>query len=264
MPEDLWTRSYRCEAYPNPGLRPTCLRRQARRSFSDAEREYCEALPRAADPASFARSEFDRLEKSKLRAVMYKEQGFVCAYCERQIQRSAFVPRIDHRRPLSLNPDVALHWKNLYLSCASIDTCDAAKRDRPLRWDDSHPDLPWPTDLDFARHTSHLRVAAKCMCAAILDWTVAPGEFSSSLSTIRPDGTRMRKAILNLNHPSLVAARAAAIDSERTRIERDFKGVVASKRERDRRAFDRLREAQLQSFVSSRVCWLRKLVGRGR
>ena len=42
--------------------------------LSDAESAYLSALPGVPDKVSFARSEFDRLEKPKLRSVMYREQ----------------------------------------------------------------------------------------------------------------------------------------------------------------------------------------------
>ena len=36
---------------------------------------------------------------------------------------------------------------NLYLSCASLETCDAAKDDHPFRWDDA--DMPRPVDFRY-------------------------------------------------------------------------------------------------------------------
>ena len=54
-------------------------------SLRKAEGAYVAALPEAPNPVSFARSEFNRLEKRKLRGVMYREQGFLCIYCERQV-----------------------------------------------------------------------------------------------------------------------------------------------------------------------------------
>lgn len=84
-------------------------------TLCDAEREYREALPAHANRVSFARTEFDRLDKGKLRAVMYREQGSLCIYCERQIDEGSPAPRIEHWRPLSDRPEEALHWRNLYL-----------------------------------------------------------------------------------------------------------------------------------------------------
>ena len=80
----------------------------------------------------------------------------------------------------------------------------------------------------------------------------------------RPDGGRVRRAIANLNHPALVAARAAALDGERMRMERDFKNKTATKDQREERASRLLGTGQLPAFVSIRVAWLRKTLGRGR
>ena len=75
---------------------------------------------------------------------------------------------------------------------------------------------------------------------------------------------RVRKSILNLNHPALVAARKAAIDAERARMERDFKGKTATPEERETRAASLLTRKTLDTFVSIRICWIRKRLGKGR
>ena len=77
------------------------------------------------------------------------------------------------------------------------------------------------------------------------------------------DGGR-RRAILNLNHPTLVAARRAALDSERIRLRRDFERRTASRHERAARAAGLLGRGRLPAFVSIRVSWLRRTLGRGR
>jgi uncharacterized protein (TIGR02646 family) len=231
--------------------------------FADAEQQYLDALPSAADPASFARSEFDRLEKRKLRSVMYEEQRYLCAYCEREIKEGGQVPRIDHWRPLSKNHRFALHWKNLYLSCSSPETCDGAKGDRSLKWDDGDSDLPWPTDFDYERHlgfTSRgdMYVRNDTGLSDATRWAL---ELAIDNRQVR---MCMQESILNLNHPALVAARAAAIDSERARMGREFKGKTATPGDRKRRADSLMREDRQPSFISIRICWLRRNVGRGR
>jgi uncharacterized protein (TIGR02646 family) len=232
-------------------------------SLRDAEVAYLVALPGAADQVAFCRTEFDRLEKRKLRAEMYREQRSICVYCERKIAEGTPTPRIEHWHPLSLDPRLALHWKNLYLSCPSLETCDSAKGNRALRWDDADPHLPWPTDLRYeelvgftsrgdiyVRRDVVLADAVRRGLALALDH--------------RQVGNRTRRAILNLNHPALVAARAAALDSERTRLERDFENSTASREDRDQRAKEMLSKNPLAAFVSIRVAWLRKRLGRGR
>ena len=232
-------------------------------SFADAERRYLEALPGSTDPASFARSEFDRLEKRKLRAVMYEEQRYLCAYREREIYEGGPLPRIDHWRPLSRNHGFALHWKNLYLSCSSTETCDGAKGDRSLKWDDGDPDLPWPTDFDYERHvgfTSRGEIYVR-NDTGMNDVTRRALELAVDNHQV---GTCKQESVLNLNHPALVAARAAAIDSERVRMEREFKGKTATPADRQRREDTLMREDRQKPFISIRVSWLRRIMGRGR
>jgi hypothetical protein len=78
------------------------------------------------------------------------------------------------------------------------------------------------------------------------------------------DNNMKDNGILNLNHPALVAARAAAIDSERSRLERDYKGKTANKADRQARAHTMLGEQPLRAYVSIRVGWLFKTLGAGR
>src|SRR5204862_3500287 len=118
-------------------------------SLRDAERDYLATLPHQAERSAHARARFDQLDKRKLRRVMYQEQRSICVFCERSIAEGNPTPRIDHWQCLSARPEYALHWKNLYLSCASEETCEATKGDQPLRWDDGDSHLPWPTDLQY-------------------------------------------------------------------------------------------------------------------
>ena len=101
--------------------------------FRDAEREYLAALPGRPNKVRFAKAEFDRLDKPKLRQVMYGEQGSLCVYCEQELSESDSRPHVEHWRPRSRNPEYALHWRNLYLSCSTKDTCGDRKGDQPLR-----------------------------------------------------------------------------------------------------------------------------------
>jgi predicted ATP-binding protein involved in virulence len=78
------------------------------------------------------------------------------------------------------------------------------------------------------------------------------------------DDTTKDNGILNLNHPKLVAARAAAVDGERERLDRDFPVRTASKGDRAVRVKAMLAEQPLQEFISIRVGWLNRTLGRGR
>ena len=229
--------------------------------MGQAENAYLGALPNAQDQVSFARSAFDGLDKQKLRTEMYREQRSLCVYCERQIAEGFPPPRIDHWRPLSIEPALALGWKNLYLSCTTPDTCDSAKGDRALRWDDTDPHLPWPVNIRYedvvgfsSRGEVYVRsdVALAGATRRALDLAIAD----------RPDGAGVRRGIVNLNHPALVKARRAAVRGERKRLEREFKNRTATREEREERASQLLGRGQFPQFVSIRVAWLRKRLGR--
>ena len=236
---------------------------QTPRRFVDAEREYLTALPDRSDKTRFARTEFDRLDKDKLRKVMSGEQSSLCVYCERRLSENGRPAHVEHWRPLSGAPEHALCWRNLYLSCATIDTCDGAKGNRRLRWDDADPDLPWPTELDYeglVAFDSDGRMYVR-------DDVGIDGATRRALELAIDDhrhGGDRRRAILNLNHPTLVAGRRAALDSERTRLEKDFENRIATREQREERAARLLDQEQRPAFVSIRVAWLRKRLGRGR
>ena len=196
---------------------------------------------------------------------MYREQRSICVYCERSVAEEVPgrpIPRIDHWKPLSLHHDLALHWKNLYLSCPTKETCDSAKGDLSLRSGENEPDLPWPSDYAYEillGYTStgeiYLRTdinadepVRKALAAVIGSQGLGPG---------------YRSARLNLNHPALVEARAAAIDAEKKRIEKEFAGKRATLEDREQHAMTLLAKNPLPDFVSVRVAWLRKFLGRG-
>ena len=236
---------------------------QQPRPLQQAERDFLAALATAPVPSRFARSSFDGLEKSKLRAVLYVEQGSVCVYCERRLTERHPPPRIEHWRPLALNPDLALHWRNLYLSCPNPGTCDCRKRESPLRADDGDPDLPWPVDHDYAHcvgFTSlgeiYVRSDAPLNSAQRKALVLAIG--------LPHDETIQDNSILNLNHPPLRAARAAAIDAERARLDGRFRNKAATQSDREMVATEHLGADPLPEFVSIRVAWLRRTLGAGR
>ncbi len=236
---------------------------QAPRRFVDAEREYLRALPNRSNKTEFARKEFDQLDKGKLREVMSGEQASLCVYCERRLPENGGPARIEHWIPLSSAPQYALRWRNLYLSCATLDTCDGAKGDRRLRWDDADPDLPWPTELDYERLVGFDGDGRMYVRddAPIDEATRRALELA--IDDLEYGGDR-RRAILNLNDPTLMEERRAALDRERTLMERDFENKHATKDEREERATRLLGQERLPAFVSIRVTWLRKTLGRGR
>ena len=236
---------------------------QAPRGLAEAETKYLAALPGRPNKVRFARAAFHGLDKAKLREVMHLEQGSLCVYCERALSETDASGHVEHWRPRSRAPEFALHWRNLYLSCSARDTCGIRKGDRALKADDADPDLPWPTELDYeelvgftSRGEMYVRDDARMDGATrrALELAIDDGR----------DAGGRRRAILNLNHPTLVAARHAAIDSEQARLRRDIEQGTASSEERAARASSLLGRSQLPAFVSIRVSWLRRTLGRGR
>ena len=240
---------------------------QPARRFVDAERDYLRDLDatREEDQTGLARSRFDQLAKSKLRKAMDHEQRSLCIYCEARLEAAEHGPRarVEHWRPLAREPRYALAWKNLYLSCPRPDTCDDAKANRPLKWDDRDPGLPWPTECAYEKllgFTSRGEIYVRK--DAVLD---APTRKALELALDdQPEGRRKRRAILNLNHPSLVAARAAALDDERDSLRRAFKNRAASRQDRTRRATALTAGRRWPRYVSIRLAWLHKTLGKGR
>ena len=237
---------------------------QVRRSMQQAERDFVAALRSATERTACARSTFDALEKRKLREVLYAEQGSLCVFCERRIKEQQHPPpRIDHWRPLSANPELALCWRNLYLCCATETTCDCRKKESPLSADDEDAELPWPVDHAYECSIGFTSLGEMYVRSNTL---LSSAQYKAlTLAIGAPhNGEKKDNGILNLNHPALVAARQAALDSERIRLDRDYRGKTASKADRAARAEAMLTEQPLWEYVSIRVCWLTGTLGKWR
>ena len=235
---------------------------QTPQQFVDAEREYLAALGGRTNKSGFARSEFGQLHKVKLRRVMNGEQGSICVYCERRLAESASPPPVEHWRPLHAVPEFAIHWNNLYLSCATRNTCDDRKGGQPLKADSTDRDLPWPTEFAYecvVGFTSGGRMYVR-NDVELADATRRALELA--IDDVWHDGRR-RKSILNLNHPSLLEARRASLDSEQARLERKSSQHVQSSDERTDRAAQILGQDPRPEHVSIRVAWLLNSLGRG-
>ncbi len=235
---------------------------QAPRRFVDAEREYLASLGGRANKSGFARTEFNQLDKAKLREVMYREQGSICVYCERRLSEGVPTPPVEHWRPLRAAPEFAIHWKNLYLSCPTGDTCDRRKGRRRLKAKDPDPDLPWPTDFAYECVVGFTTAGNMYVRNDIrLDQAIRSA-LELAIGVGQPSG-QQRRAILNLNHPTLLEARRAALDSERTRLKSDFGHHTPSGEDRANRATQILARHPLPEHVSIRVAWLRRTLARG-
>ena len=153
--------------------------------------------------------------------------------------------------------------KNLYLSCTFVGTCDDAKADGRLAWSEDDADLPWPADASYEEWMgftsggeTYVRRDAPITLAARRALELAIAD--------QADGARRRRSILNLNHPALIEARKAAIDAERARMARDFPNRHATEDERRARADAMLNDRPYPPFVSIRVAYLRKTLGKNR
>lgn len=236
---------------------------QETRTWRQAEEQFLVGLATAADRSAYARTTFDSMEKRKLRAVMYREQGGLCVYCERRVSEGQPTPRIDHWRPLNAAPHLALHWRNLHLSCASDSTCDVLKHERPLRDAATDSDLPWPVDHAYERCVGFTSIGEVYVRSdAPLDETQRRA-LVHALGVPHDDNVK-DNGVLNLNHPKLVAARIAALDSERTKLQRQHNGKTATREEREARKAALLGEQPLQEFVSIRARWLDRSLGKAR
>lgn len=236
---------------------------QPAQTLKQAEEQFLGGLATASSHVNYARDAFDDLEKRKLREVMYREQGALCVFCERRLAEGHPTPRIDHWQPLSREPQRALHWRNLHLSCATSETCDVRKHESSLRATPSDPDLPWPVDLPYERCVGFTSLGEAYVRSD------APLDDSQRRALVlalgQPHDDRVKdNGVLNLNHPKLVAARVAALDSERTKLDRMYKNRTASPEERASRRDGLLREHPLQEFVSIRARWLDRSLGKAR
>lgn len=236
---------------------------QASCGLITAEKRFRKELESAPEPVKFSRARFKDLDKKKLRAQLYAEQGHLCVFCQRRVKETLPEPRIDHWRPLSLNTEYALAWRNLHVSCTNRNTCDVAKWEWPLKWDDADPDLPWPSKFDFERHLGFTSLGEMY----VRNDTGLDARVRKALELAIADQVvngRSRKAILNLNHNSLVAERQEALDSEMEKFEHDFAGRHATPQERDDYANALLQDDHLPVFISIRLAWLKKLIGKGQ
>ena len=233
--------------------------------FVDAECEFLCTLRNTPEENKrrFVKRSFDQLDKSKLRKVMSSEQASLCVYCECRISEKWGEAHIEHWRPRSRAPEFALHWNNLYLSCETHDTCGTAKEDRRLTWDDADPDLPWPTELEYEQKVGFGRDGRIYVRNDVEIEEATRKALNLAINDYRDATGTDKDAILNLNHPDLLAKRAEAIDSERRRMKKDF-GGTATAEEREERAAGLLAKNPRPEFVSIRVAAVLETLGRGR
>lgn len=201
---------------------------------------------------AYARDLFDDMNKPKLRESLFAEQYELCVYCERRVEETKPPPPIDHWNPLSDFLHHAFVWENLHISCDSPDTCDKRKKHDPLN-------LPWPVDF---RYEEVLGFTSGGLMYVRKD-VAMEDSLRTALAVALEDqpGPPRIKSTLNLNHPALRAARAAAIQAEE-------EAIVASPAmpadERRQRALDLLARSERDAFVSARVAFWSGQLGAGK
>lgn len=123
-------------------------------------------------------------QKAEIRKGLARDQGTLCAYCQRRSPPAEGSMRIDHWHSRS-DGGAQFEWSNLVGSCASSQTCDIHKANARLFL---HP-YRAPAPRDLLRYTRDGRAQS--------------------------DDTRVEDDIkaLNLNAPELVRARKAALDA---------------------------------------------------
>lgn len=223
---------------------------QEQRSLAAADAAYQLSRVKAADPVAHARSEFDSMHKRYVRDLLFAEQSYLCVYCERAIREVHPPPPIDHWKPLSLFLHEVFDWNNLHLSCRTVDTCDDRKKNVALN-------LPWPVSFKYEEilgFTSGGRMYVRT------DVQVE-GQVRQALAIALDDQTGPPgiRSTLNLNHPALREARAAAIESEETASQPPM-----TKAQQEQRVASLLAQPQRDDFVSSRLAYLSGQLGVGR
>lgn len=196
----------------------------------------------------YARTRFDSLHKRVMRDFLFVEQRNLCVYCERAIEEVQPPLPIDHWNPLSLFLQQVFNWENLHVSCLSIDTCDDRKKNVDLR-------LPWPVSFHYEEVFGF---TSGGFMYVRNDVDIAP-DLREALERALADlpGPPAARSTLNLNHPALRAARAAAIE-----VEEDMAPPTPAKRQQ--RIATMLAQPRREAFISARLFALNGQFGLGR
>lgn len=235
---------------------------QLEMTFVECEQDYLAKLPsiRKELQSKWARDCFGDMNKKIIRQHLRVEQRHLCVYCEDRVEEPEFAPfpPVEHWRPLAKSLTTAIHWRNIYQSCARPRCCDDRKHDSTLTTQ-TGDDLPWPCEFPYEEvigfsHNGEMYVRRNSKLTAEQCEALERAIGRAEDDLLQGD----RFAILNLNHPTLREARAAAIDTEFNRSR------AHSMEERGSRATRYLEAAKRPAFVSVRVAWLRKQCGVDR
>ncbi len=235
-----------------------CADGQQEMSFEECERDFLGRLKEIEGDvkrSQWARDYFNGIVKKRLRDALRPEQRSLCVYCEDRVDEppTAPFPPVEHWRPVSGSHETAVCWQNLYLSCDRDKCCDDQKRFAELASPEGEH-LPWPCDFPYERVIGIDPIGVVFVRRnGVLNDELCE-VLTRAIGRATDDGVRGDpKSILNLNHPTLCAARLGAITAEAERSK------TLSQAEREMRADALLRAPRRVAFVSARVAWLLRL-----
>ncbi len=213
---------------------------QAQRTLTLARAELQRDLAAATeDHSKVARNRFDSVGK-ELRPYLYAEQHELCAFCESPLPRDRSKMRIAHWVPISLEPDRALDWTNLYASCPGhppLESCDPAQAN-------TAPPIEPPAARDWA----------SLLKFHVDGWVEpkpgAPPEVEAALK------------LWNLDNRTLRAARKAAIGAEMRRLDESAPGRPVAKEKVSRRIAELMQAPN--GYVSAVLQYLAKREAQAR
>lgn len=123
------------------------MRHIAKHAEPGTVRETREAPTTDLTTTASARTAFEQIDKSAVRAALTAEQEGLCAFCMRRAdtrmnEEGRPVMRVAHRVPVAVDPSRALDWQNFLGSCDGVlaasgpaRTCDVAQRNTALTVD---------------------------------------------------------------------------------------------------------------------------------
>lgn len=197
-----------------------------------------------------AQTAYGQCDKQQVRDHLAREQGYLCAFCMREIEPAPRFARpvtmkIAHRTPIAVRPQFALTWTNLLGACdggqrGDVRTCDTAQGSTALAVDPTNR-----ASIDAIAYEA--RPPRRGLFV-----TAADPALCTELGGDRaPDGSP-RRGVLGLNGGDLPELRSLAWDAFRLAFRARHPGRPAGKPE--------LREF-LPRFVAERAPRLPEMLG---
>ncbi len=139
--------------------------------------------------------------KSQLRKQLLEEQGFICCYCQQEIQDDFHTP-IEHIKPRELFKELTFDYKNLLASC------DGGQKERRAT-------KPFPAFCDAKKGKQHIEISPLYPnCEQHFDYKIIETTADIEIEVVG-NTIEGRKVIeqLNLNVPFLRRLRATKLRS---------------------------------------------------